>query len=142
MGTLKHYVKSDEFINLLTCLLSSAIGSHMHLEVRVELGSGLTPDLSHTRPADVLVLNWERGKHATFDITVTSPLTPSIPTATSLSEGARGCSRGGRVQKAQNQQPQVFRSWDGCASHLQWSHMEIGTESPKPFSTASLPTWP
>ena len=35
-----------------------------HLGVRVESGSGLTPDLSHTRPADVLVLNWERGKHA------------------------------------------------------------------------------
>ena len=31
-----------------------------HLEVRVESGSGLTPDLSPTRPADVLVLNWER----------------------------------------------------------------------------------
>ena len=54
----------------------------------VESGNGLTPDLSHTRPADVLVLNWERGKHATFDITVTSPLIPSILTAASLSEGA------------------------------------------------------
>ena len=59
-----------------------------HLGVRVESGSGLTPDLSHTRPADVLVLNWERGKHAALDITVTSPLIPSILTAASLSEGA------------------------------------------------------
>ena len=52
------------------------------------MGSGLTPDLSHTRPADVLVLNWERRKHAAFDITVTSPLIYSILTAASLSEGA------------------------------------------------------
>eukprot|EP00731_Ephydatia_muelleri_P017587 Em0010g685a len=59
-----------------------------HLGVRVESGSGITPDLSRTRPADVLVLNWERGKHAALDITVTSPLIPSILTAASLSEGA------------------------------------------------------
>ena len=56
--------------------------------MRVESGSGLTPDLSHTWPADVLVLNWEREKHAAFDITVTCPLIPSILTAASLSEGA------------------------------------------------------
>ena len=36
----------------------------------------------------VLVLNWDRGKHAAFDITVTSPLIPSIITAASLSEEA------------------------------------------------------
>ena len=61
---------------------------HAHLRERVESGSSLTPDLSHTWPADVLVLNWERGKHADFDIMVTSPLIPSILTAASLSEGA------------------------------------------------------
>ena len=55
--------------------------------VRVESDSTITSDLSHTRPADVLVLNWERGKHAALDITVTSPLTPSILTAASWSEG-------------------------------------------------------
>ena len=54
----------------------------------VESGSGLTPGLSHIQPADILVLNWERGKHAALDITATSPLTPSILTAASLSEGA------------------------------------------------------
>ena len=62
--------------------------NHAHLGVRVESGSGITPDLSRTRPADVLVLNWERGKHAALDTTVTSPLIPSILTAASLSEGA------------------------------------------------------
>ena len=53
-----------------------------------KLSSGLTPDRSHTWPADVLVLNWERGKHAAFDITVTSPLIPSTLTAASLSDMA------------------------------------------------------
>ena len=59
-----------------------------HLRVRLESGSSLTPDLSHTRPADVLVFNWERGKHAAFDSTGSSPLIPSIPTAASLSKGS------------------------------------------------------
>ena len=42
--------------------------------VKVEAGCVLTPDLS--RPADTLVNNWTGGIPATFDITVTSPLTP------------------------------------------------------------------
>ena len=42
------------------------------------MGSGLTPDHNHSRPADVLVEGWERGKPAAFDITVTSPLCPAF----------------------------------------------------------------
>ena len=38
-------------------------------------------NLSHTQPVDVLVLNWERWKHAVFNITVVSHLTLSILTA-------------------------------------------------------------
>ena len=49
-----------------------------HLPVRIEMGSGLTPDHSHSRPVDVLVAGWERGKPAAFDITVTSPLCPAF----------------------------------------------------------------
>ena len=45
-----------------------------HLSVKVEAGNNLTPDHSHTRPADVLVQNWSRGRPAAFDICVTSPL--------------------------------------------------------------------
>ena len=33
--------------------------------VRVESGSTITPDLSRTQPADVLVLDWERGNTST-----------------------------------------------------------------------------
>ena len=47
-----------------------------HLSVKVEAGNNLTPaaDHRHTRPADVLVQNWSRGRPAAFDICVTSPL--------------------------------------------------------------------
>ena len=58
-----------------------------HQVMRVEKGSGLTPDHSRTRPADILALDWDRGRHAAFDVTVTSPLSVSIPPESSMSVG-------------------------------------------------------
>ena len=49
-----------------------------HLSVHVEAGRGLLGVNSNSRPADVLVDGWERAKSATFDLTVTSPLTPAM----------------------------------------------------------------
>ena len=46
------------------------------LSVQVELGYGLARDHINSRPADILVQGWHRGKPAAFDGTVTSPLTP------------------------------------------------------------------
>ena len=34
--------------------------------------------MTHTRPADVLIAGWDRGKHAALDITVASTLCPAI----------------------------------------------------------------
>ena len=51
---------------------------HAHLSVRLEKGNGLTRDLDHTRPADILIAGWDRGKPAALDITITSPLCPAI----------------------------------------------------------------
>ena len=87
-----------------------------HLGVRVKLGS---PDLSRTRPADVLVLNWERGKHAALDITVTSPLIPSILTAASLSEGAA-------VEEAEARK---HRTNDPKCSELGWVCIPLAVET-------------
>ena len=49
-----------------------------HLSVSLEKGNGLTRDLDHTRPADILIAEWDRGKPAALDITITSPLCPAI----------------------------------------------------------------
>ena len=38
-----------------------------HLSVSIEKGLGLTRDHSHSRPADVLIAGWDRGKPAAFD---------------------------------------------------------------------------
>eukprot|EP00731_Ephydatia_muelleri_P030964 Em0022g478a len=59
-----------------------------HIAARLEAGSGLTPGLDRTRPADVLVRDWAQGKPAAFDITVTSPLTPAILAEASRRVGA------------------------------------------------------
>ena len=45
-----------------------------HLSVSVERGHGLTRDLAHTRPADILIAGWDRGKPAALDLIITSPL--------------------------------------------------------------------
>ena len=49
-----------------------------HLSVKVEAGSNLSKDHSHTCPADILVPNWSLGKPAAFDLSVMSPLNSNI----------------------------------------------------------------
>ena len=63
-----------------------------HLSVKVEMGSNLTSDHDHSRPADILLPNWALGKPAAFDISVTSPLNPKILSVAGLSAGAAALS--------------------------------------------------
>ena len=49
-----------------------------NVSAQVEVGSGFGHDKHNTRPADVLLPNWSLGKPVAFDLTVTSPLNPSI----------------------------------------------------------------
>ena len=44
---------------------------------QLEAGSSLDEEGRQTRPADILVQNWEFGKSAALDFTVTSPLNPT-----------------------------------------------------------------
>ena len=71
-----------------------------HQVLRVEKGSGLTSDHSHTQPADILALDWDRGRHAAFDVTVTSPLSVSILPESSMSVGAAALEAEGRKHRA------------------------------------------
>ena len=59
-----------------------------HLSVKVEVGYGLSRDHINSRPADILVQSWDRGKPAAFDVTVASPLTPAVLNEASISAGA------------------------------------------------------
>ena len=51
---------------------SAAVVGHLPelLPPSSRAGSGLTPGLDHTHPADVLVRDWAQGKPAAFDITL------------------------------------------------------------------------
>ena len=44
----------------------------------MERGHGLTRDLAHTKPADIHIAGWDRGKHAALDLTITLPLCSAI----------------------------------------------------------------
>ena len=66
----------------------------------MEVGSLLTPDLRQIRPADVLVADWERGRPAAWDITVTSPLTPAVLNEAGMTAGAAAATSEQRKQLA------------------------------------------
>ena len=59
-----------------------------HFSVQVEAGCNLTPDHSHSRPADVLISNWALGKTAACDISVTTPLNSNIMSEAGVTAGA------------------------------------------------------
>ena len=63
-----------------------------HPGVSLERGHGLTRNLAHTRPADILIAGWDRSKPAALDLTITSPLCSAI-----LSES---CHQGGAAALA------------------------------------------
>ena len=71
------------------------------LEVKVEAGSQLTPEL---KAADVLVADWKRGRPAACDITVTSPPTQAAflndaGTASAVAKSHKHVSKGPNCQE-------------------------------------------
>ena len=54
--------------------------------VHVWSGAGYTN--SQSRPADILVPNWDLGKPAAFDLSVTSTLHPSVLLEASMTAGS------------------------------------------------------
>eukprot|EP00731_Ephydatia_muelleri_P037381 Em0454g3a len=90
-----------------------------HQTMRVEKGSGLTPDHSRTRPADIPVLDWDRRRHAAFDVSITSPLSVSILPEASMSVGAA-------VLEAEVQKQ---RANDHKCSELGWVCVPLAVET-------------
>ena len=116
--------------------LAVSIPSHHWMEICSSLGSRCR--------SDVLVLNWKRGKHAALDITVTSPLIPSILTAASLmSEGAAAEEAEARKHRANDPKcselgwvciplaEETYKNWGREAQSTFSSHLAIITSSHK-----------
>ena len=59
-----------------------------HASVQVEAGAGLFPDHLQSRPADILVQNWNLGRPVALDISVVLPLNPSTLAEAGVTVGA------------------------------------------------------
>ena len=59
-----------------------------HLSVQAEAGAGLSTDFCQSRPADILVQDWDCRKPAAFDISVVSPLNSNVLSAAGARAGA------------------------------------------------------
>ena len=69
----------------MTFLQTSVAGPTFLLRLKRDMACR---DHINSRPADILVQSWDRGKPAAFDVTVASPLTPAVLNEASISAGA------------------------------------------------------
>ena len=104
----RHNCLHDTFVDLCR---------NAHLSVQVEVGNNLTLDNSH--PADVLVGNWDRGKPAAFDFTVSSPLSSAILSEASANTGAA----------ARSAEERKHRANDVKCAELGWSCVPLAVET-------------
>ena len=75
------YINKNINVNRESCKLACIGG-------QLEAGSSLDEEGRQTRPADILVQNWEFGKPAALDFTVTSPLNPTTLNDASVTAGS------------------------------------------------------
>ena len=66
---------------LLTTFHCAGLSAHL------EQGSSWSDDRSRSRPDDILVANWDRNLSVAFDVSVTSPLNPSLIVEAGTSSG-------------------------------------------------------
>ena len=61
-----HVVTHHNQLRDVHLLKYGALRKHVCMQVRIEMGSGLTATHSHSHPGDVLVTGWEGGKPAEY----------------------------------------------------------------------------
>ena len=110
-----------------------------HLSVSVERGHGLTRDLAHNRPADILIAGWNRGKPVVLDLTITSPLCSAILSELCYQAGAAALAAEAHKLHSNGPKCQV----------LGWSSIPLAVETygnwarrPTIPSSGWHPTWP
>ena len=113
------------FLNMVTTrhnTLRNMLHTVFHragLSAHLEQGSSWGIDKSRSRPADILVANWDRGLSAAFDVSVTSPLNPSLIVEAGTSSGV--AARAAEEQKHENN--------DEKCSKLGWQCIPIVVET-------------
>ena len=102
------------------------------LSSHLEVGSGWGQESSRTRPADILVTNWDNGISAAFDVTVASPLNSSTITEAGMFSGA--AARAAELRKhTQNYSKCAELSWK-CIPLAVECYGAWGLEALKAFS--------
>eukprot|EP00731_Ephydatia_muelleri_P034029 Em0045g14a len=89
------------------------------ISAKAEAGSGLGHELRNTRPADILASNWLCGKPAAFDLTVVSPLNPTIISEAGRTAGSAAVAAELRKHSAN----------DAKCSELGWTCIPLVAES-------------
>ena len=92
---------------------------HACISAKAEAGSGLGHEFRNTRPADILASNWLCGKPAAFDLTMVSPLKPTL-----ISEAGR--TSGSAVVAAELRKHSAN---DAKCSELGWTCIPLVAES-------------
>ena len=126
---LRHYALRDTLVHFL---------HRAHASVQVEAGAGLFPDHSQSRPADILVQNWNLGRPVALDISVVSQLNPST-----LAEA--GATVGAVLKATESRKHQAN---DDKCSALGWVSIPLAVDSYEAwgkeasFSSCSLACYP
>ena len=98
------------------------------LSSHLEVGSGWGQESLRTRPADILVTNWNNGISAAFDVTVASPLNSSTITEAGMYSGA--AARAAELRKhTQN---------DSKCAELSWKCIPLAVECYSAWSPEAL----
>ena len=102
------------------------------LSAHLEVGCGWGKDNARTRPADILVTNWDCGTSAAFDITVTSPLNSLNMLEAGMYQGVSAKSAEHR-KHTENDPKCVALAWR-CIPLAVESYGAWGPEASKAFS--------
>ena len=95
------------FSGSMFCISYSVI----YASVQVEAGAGLFPDHSQSRPADILLQNWNLGRPVALDISVVSSLDPSTFAEAGAMVGAVLEARGEQKHQANDEKSLAIDSY-------------------------------
>ena len=102
------------------------------LSAHLEEGSSWSIEKPKSRPADIIVANWDRGFSAAFDVSVISPLNPLHIVEAGISPGA--AAKATKERKHRNNDAKCEELGWRCIPMVVESYGFWGTEASQPLS--------
>ena len=113
MNTFLNFINSVKYVHTHTTFHRAGLSAHL------EQGSSWGNNKSRSRPAGILVANWDRGLSAAFDVSVMSPLNPTLIVEASTPSGVAARAAEGRKHE----------KTDEKCSELGWQCIPIVVET-------------